>query len=88
MDLAQYHEFHSIEVFGYQALSFLVCVFSHWMHALHAQWLVLRTILHSGDVETNPGPETLNFCTWNLNSITVYDFLMVSLIEAYNAVTQ
>ena len=50
------------------------------------QWLVFRTILLCGDVETNPGPETLNFCTWNLNSLTAYDFLRVSLIEAYNSV--
>ena len=34
----------------------------------------------------NPGPETLDFCTWNLNIITAYDFLRVSLIEAYNSV--
>ena len=53
---------------------------------LHTQWLVFRTLLLSGDVETNPGPETLDFCTWNLNSITVHDFLRVSLIEAYNSV--
>ena len=38
----------------------------------------------SGDVETNP--ETLDFCTWNLNSIAAYNFLRVSLIEAYNSV--
>lgn len=43
-------------------------------YTLHAQWLVFRTILLSGDIETNPGPETLDFCTWNLNSITAYDF--------------
>ena len=49
---------------------------------LHTQWLVFRVILLSGDVEMNPGPETLNFCTWNLNSITAHDFLRVSLIEA------
>ena len=55
-------------------------------YALHIKWLVLRTILLSGDIETNPGPETLDFCTWNLNSITAYDFLRVSLIEAYNSV--
>ena len=55
-------------------------------NTLHAQWLVFRTVLLSGDVETNPGPETLDFCTWNLNSITAYDFLRVSLIEAYNSV--
>ena len=46
----------------------------------------MRTILLSGDVETNSGPETLGFCTWNLNSITAYDFLRVWLIEAYNSV--
>ena len=40
----------------------------------------------SGDVETNPGPETLDFCCWNLNSITAHDFLQVSLIVAYNLV--
>ena len=40
----------------------------------------------SGDVETNPGPESFNFCSWNLNSITTYDFLRVSLIEACNSV--
>ena len=55
-------------------------------YTLHAQWLVFRTILLSGDVESNPGPETLDFCTWNLNSITAHDFLRVSLIEAYNSV--
>ena len=36
----------------------------------------------SGDVETNPGPETLDFCCWNLNTIAVHDFLRISLIEA------
>ena len=55
-------------------------------YTLHAQWLVCRTILLSGDVESNPGPETLDFCCWNLNSISAYDFLRVSLIEAYNSV--
>ena len=55
-------------------------------YTLHTQWLVFRTLLLSGDVEINPGPETLDFCTWNLNSITAHDFLRVSLIEAYNSV--
>ena len=55
-------------------------------YTLHTQWLVCRTILLSGDVESNPGPETLDFCCWNLNSISAYDFLRVSLIEAYNSV--
>ena len=46
---------------------------------------MFKAILLSGDVETNPGPETLDFCCWNLNSIAAYDFLRVSLIEAYNS---
>ena len=53
---------------------------------LHVQWSCLRTILLSGDVESNPGPETFDFCTWNLNSIAPHDFLRVSLIEAYSSV--
>ena len=55
-------------------------------YTLHTQWLVFRMILLSRDVEINPGPHTLNFCTWNLNSIAAHDFLRVSLIEAYNSV--
>ena len=48
--------------------------------------LSFRDILLSGDVETTPGPETLDFCSWNLNSIIAHDFLRVSLIEAYNSI--
>ena len=44
------------------------------------------TILLCGDIEANPGPETLDFCCWNLNSIAAHDFLKISLIEAYNSV--
>ena len=57
-------------------------------HTLHLQWTTYLTILRSGDIETNPGPEhsTFNFCSWNLNSIFAHDFTRVSLIEAYNAV--
>ena len=53
---------------------------------IQIQWLLLRIVLLSGDIETNPGPDTFDFCSWNLNSITPYDFLGVSLIEAYNSV--
>ena len=51
----------------------------------HLYW-AFRAILLSGDIETNPGPETLNFCSWNSNSIIAYDFLRISLIKAYNSV--
>ena len=41
-----------------------------------------------GDVEVNPGPRhwtSFSICHWNLNSISVHDFVKVSLLEAYNA---
>ena len=53
---------------------------------LGTRWLVYATILLCSDVETNPGPETLYFCCWNLNSIAAHEFLRISLIEAYNSV--
>ena len=71
---------HYLFLYTYFCTACIAC------NTLHMQWLVFRTILLSGDVETNPGPETLNFCTWNLNSLAAYDFLRVSLIEAYNSV--
>ena len=43
-------------------------------------------LMLSGDVEPNPGSDTLSFCYWNLNSIIAYDFLRVSLIETYNSI--
>ena len=62
-----------------------ICIASYTMHT---QWSCYRIILLSGDIETNPGPDlrTLNFCSWNLNSICAYEFLRVSLLEAYNSV--
>ena len=55
-------------------------------YILYTLWLFSRAMLLSGDIETNPGPDTLDFCTWNLNSIAAYDFLRVALVEAYNSV--
>ena len=74
----RYKYIHSQYVYFYTA-----CIASY---IIQIQWLLLKTVLLSGDVETNPGPDTLDFCSWNLNSITSYDFLRVSLIEAYNSV--
>ena len=62
--------------------SYAVCIA---FNLLYSQWVISRFILLSGDVELNPGPETLKFCCWNLNSISAHDFLRVSLIEAYNS---
>ena len=47
-----------------------------------SQWYLLL----SGDIKRSPGPETLDFCCWNLNSIGAHDFLRVSLMEAYDSV--
>ena len=62
--------------------SYAVCIA---FNLLYSQWVISRFILLSGDVELNPGPETLKCCCWNLNSISAHDFLRVSLIEAYNS---
>ena len=71
---------HYLFFYIYFDLGCIIC------STLYLQWLFFRKILLSNDVELNPGPETLNFCTWNLKSITAHDFLRISLIEAYNFV--
>ena len=43
-------------VAGFGSFLVLVCTM---------QWLAFRTLLLSGYVEMNPGPETFDFCTWN-----------------------
>ncbi|XP_065068202.1 uncharacterized protein LOC135693597 [Rhopilema esculentum] len=78
------HKYFALEQFHSRYAYFnLACII---YLILHRQWLVFRSILLSGDVEMNPGPETFDFCCWNLNSIAAYDFLRASLIEAYNSV--
>ena len=68
--------------YSYVYVTCLLC------HTLYLQWATCQTILKSGEIETNPGPEhcTFKFCSWNLHSICAYDFTCVSLIEAYNSV--
>ena len=78
------HKYRAFKQFHSQYVYFNIACATCFI--LHIQWLVFRIILLSGDVETNPGPETLDFCCWNLNSIAGHDFLRLSLIEAYNSV--
>ena len=45
----------------------------------------------SGDIETNRGPintdnQNLSICHWNLNGITVNNYVKISLLEAFNAI--
>ena len=52
-------------------------------------WLSLTIIRLFGDIEENPAPkrnsnQSFSICHWNLNSITAYNYLKVSLLRAYN----
>ncbi len=76
-----YHAFLLAYFFG-----FILCEFAN---LLFLQWVQSQLILHSNDIEKNPGPvprmgNCFNFCTWNLNSISAHDFSRVSLLEAFN----
>ena len=59
---------HFLFMYAYFYIGCITC------YTLHTQWLIFRTILLSGDVETNPGPETLDFCCWNLIALLCMTF--------------
>ena len=55
---------------------------------MHFFWFYIKKIILSGDVETNPGPQSkrcqeFSICHWNLNSIATHSFNKVSLLKAY-----
>ena len=55
---------------------------------MHFFWFYIKKIILSGDVETNPGPQSkrcqeFSICHWNLNSIATYSLTKVSLLKAY-----
>ena len=57
-----------------------------WLHAFF--WFYIKKIILSGDVETNPGPQSkrcqeFSICHWNLNSISTHSFIKVSLVKAH-----
>ena len=50
-------------------------------------WFYIKKIILSGDVETNPGPQSkhcqeFSICHWNLNRIATQSFIKVSLLKA------
>ena len=56
-----------------------------WVHAL--------LIRQSGDIEMNPGPKpnpchSFSICHWNLNILAAHNYLKVSLLRAYVAITK
>ena len=79
------HDHLIVQYANFYGCAYVLC---QTCHLLHLQWFFLNSILLSGDVELNPGPNTsmFSFCSWNLNSITAHDFVRVSLIEAYNSI--
>ena len=64
--------------------SFYFCVLLTFVHHI---WLYLIISNRSGDFEKNPGPkpnscQSFSICHWNLNSISVHNFLKLSLLQA------
>ena len=48
-------------------------------------------MLTHGDIEVNPGPKkncstSFSFCHWNLNSLTVHNYVKLSSLQVYNSV--
>ena len=55
---------------------------------MDTSWFYTKKITLSGDVETNPGPQSkrcqkFSICHWNLNSIATHSFIKVSLLKEY-----
>ena len=51
-------------------------------------WFCFILTKQSGDIEQNPGPKPSSYqcfssCHWNLNSISVHNFIKLSLLRAY-----
>ena len=55
---------------------------------MHFLWILYFavTLLQHKDIELNPGPKYFSICHWNLNSLTVHNYLKVSQLQALNLV--
>ena len=54
-------------------------------------WLFFIRAKRSGDIEPNPQPkpnfcQSFSICHWNLNSISAYNFIKLSLLKPYIAI--
>ena len=54
-------------------------------------WLCLILMKRSGDIEQNPGPkpsscQCFSICHWNLNRISMHNFIKLSLLRPYIAI--
>ena len=55
---------------------------------VHHIWVCPILITLCGDIEKNPGPkpsscDSFSICHWNLKSISVHNFIKISLLHAY-----
>ena len=55
---------------------------------MDTSWFYTKKITLSGDVETNPGPQSkrcqkFSICHWNLKSIATHSFIKIALLKAY-----
>ena len=67
----------------------IVCHFFLSFYAIKPAWVCFLKILWSHDVELNPSDFTigfLNFCNWNVNSLSKDNFHRVQLLGAHNSI--
>ena len=55
------------------------------MQFLWTLYFALRLLQH-GNIELNPGPKYFSICHWNLNGLTVHNFLKVFQLQDFNLV--
>ena len=68
---------------------FSVSLYTFSSISLEISFVFTLLLILCGDVEVNRCPglwTSLPFCHWNLNSISLLDFVKVSILEAYNAI--
>ena len=62
--------------------------YNFFLQSLLVAPYIRLALIMSGDIESNPGPETcdknISVCHWNLNGIAANNFIKISLLEAYN----
>ena len=56
-------------------------------------WIYALLVRQSGDIDMNPGPKpnpshSFSICHWNLSSLTAHNYLKVSLLRAYVAISK
>ena len=74
-----------------KAFAKLIAQYNLFLQLFTFLHIIRLTLIVSGDIESNPGPEilynqNLSLCHWNLNGIAANNFAKISLLEAYNTI--